>query len=109
MGASAWWLANDPLNNVLNANAEPPVPNATPGRETRGRTTPWEKDGGQGQADRDFDGLGPKDVQPLPDGGRRGTLPDGRNVNVRPDSTDGRPTVEIQGPGKNRDKVRYNS
>ena len=33
-------------------------------------------------------------------------LPDGRQINVRPDSSGGLPTLEIQ-DGKNRDKVRY--
>lgn len=85
---------------------EPPVPGATRGRETKGRTKQWEKDGGTDEANRDFDAKDPQGVTPLPDGGRRGTLPDGRQINVRPDSSDGRPTLEIQN-GKNRDKVRY--
>jgi RHS repeat-associated protein len=85
---------------------EPPVPGATPGRETKGRTTQWEKPGGIDQANDDFDAKGPGDIVPLPGGGRRGTLPDGRKIIVRPDSTDGRPTLEIQ-DGKSRDKVRY--
>jgi len=86
--------------------ATPPVPGATPGRETSGRTTQWEKPGGMPDANRDFDQLNPSNVRDLPNGGRVGTLPDGRTVVVRPTSTDGRPTVEIQ-DGKNRDKVRY--
>ncbi len=86
---------------------ESPVPGATLGDKTKGRTTQWEKGGGFDEANRDFDTKKPNDVVPLPDGGRRGTLPDGRQINVRPDSTDGRPTLEIQN-GKNRDKVRYN-
>jgi hypothetical protein len=85
---------------------EPPVDGATPGRETKGPTTQWEKDGGMEDANRDFDSMNPGDVMELPNGGRRGTLPNGRKVVVRPDSTDGRPTLEIQN-GKKRDKVRY--
>jgi RHS repeat-associated protein len=84
----------------------PPVPGATPGRETKGRSTQWGKPGGMAEADADFDALGPTGVRSLPNGGRVGTLPDGRTVIVRPVSSDGRPTLEIQ-DGKNKDKVRY--
>ena len=99
------WMRSEGVDNT-SAGKEPPVPGATPGRETKGRTTQWEKGGGMDQANEDFDAQNPTDVRALPDGGRRGTLPDGRQINVRPDSTDGRPTLEIQN-GKNRDKVRY--
>ncbi|NMG68150.1 hypothetical protein GPA19_24785, partial [Azoarcus indigens] len=108
---AGWWLGSK-VNVIYNEGAnsagskEPPVPGATLGDKTKGRTTQWEKGGGMDEANRDFDAKGPADVVPLPDGGRRGTLPDGRQINVRPDSTDGRPTLEIQN-GKNRDKVRY--
>lgn len=106
------WLgskANIIYNEGVNATGgkQPPVPDATLGDKTKGRTTQWEKGGGMDQANSDFDAKGPANIAPLPDGGRRGTLPDGRQINVRPNSTDGRPTLEIQ-DGKNRDKVRYN-
>lgn len=107
MGIAAAWekLTNWALN-VNGADNTAPVPDATPGRETKGRTKQWVKPGGMPEANRDFDGLRPGNISELPDGGRRGVLPDGRNINVRPDSTDGRPTVEIQ-DGKRRIKVRY--
>jgi RHS repeat-associated protein len=95
-------------NDGADSGKEPPVPGATPGEKTKGRTSQWEAGGGMEQADKDFDAKGPVDVIPLPGGGRRGTLPDGREINVRPTSTDGRPTLEIQS-GKNRIKVRYSS
>jgi len=104
--------ANDTCDNgncnTMNAKATgtPPVPGATPGPETRGPSQQWEKPGGKAEADKDFDNLKPKDVKPIP-GGRTGTLPDGRSVNVRDRSTDGRPTLEIQ-DGPSRIKVRYN-
>ena len=88
------------------ASGKPPVPGATPGQTTRGPSQQWEESGGKAEADKDFDSLGPKDVKPIP-GGRTGTLPDGRSVNVRDQSTDGRPTLEIQ-DGADRIKVRYN-
>lgn len=96
------------VDYILTATGDTPVPGATPGRETKGRTTQWEKPGGMPEADRDFDNLRPSDVRDLPNGGRVGQLPDGRTIIVRPDSSDGRPTLEIQN-GKNKEKVRYGS
>jgi len=100
------------ISNVINSEGNPsdaggaPVPGAKPGRETKGRTKQWEKPGDMKDANRDFDDKGPEEVRELPNGGRVGTLPDGRTIVVRPDSSDGRPTLEIQS-GKNKDKVRY--
>jgi hypothetical protein len=112
-GAAAlgdWARRNwDSISSILTANEaanNPPVDGATPGRETKGRTTQWDKGGGFDEANRDFDKLNPGNVRHLPNGGRVGTLPDGREVNVRPDSSSGLPTIEIQ-DGKSRDKVRY--
>ena len=85
---------------------EPPVDDAMPGRETKGSTTQWEKKGGMDEANNDFDKMNPTDINPIPDGGRVGNLPDGRKIIVRPNSKDGRPTLEIQN-GKKKDKVRY--
>ena len=87
---------------------EPPVEGATPGRETKGSTTQWEKQGGMDEANNDFDEMNPTDIKSTPDGGRVGNLPDGRKIIVRPNSKDGRPTLEIQN-GKKKDKVRYGS
>jgi filamentous hemagglutinin len=39
--------------------------------------------------------------------GKTGKLADGRNVNVRVDSSDGRPTLEIMNKNGTRTKVRY--
>lgn len=83
-----------------------PVPGATPGRKTKGRTKLFEKPGDFDDALGDFDDLGPSDVTGLNDGGFVGDLPNGDKVNVRPTSSDGRPTIEIQ-HGKNRIKIRY--
>jgi len=94
---------------LVAASSEPPVSGATPGRKTKGPTTQWEKPGGLDEADRDFDAKQPKNVKPLPGGGRAGELPDGRKINVRPESSSrGRPTLEIQ-DGRKRVKVRYGS
>lgn len=79
---------------------------ATPGRETKGKTDQYEKTGGYDQAVEDFDSLGAKDVKDIPSG-KTGTLPDGRNVKVRVDSSNGRPTLEIMNKNGTRTKVRY--
>lgn len=80
---------------------------ATPGRETKGKTTQYEKSGGYEQAVNDFDSLGVENVKEI-EGGKVGQLPDGRSVNVRVDSSDGRPTLEIMNKNGTRTKVRYN-
>ena len=79
---------------------------ARSGRATKGRTRQLEKEGGVNQANLDFDSLGPTDVQGIAHGGRVGKLPDGRKAVVRPSSSGGQPTLEIQS-GKHRIKVRY--
>jgi len=94
-----------PKNILMNEDVSP-VPNATPGRETKGRTKQWDAPGGINEAEKDFSDKNPSDVREIPGGGKVGTLPDGRTIIVRPTSTDGRPTLEIQ-DGKNRVKVRY--
>ena len=53
----------------------------------------------------DFNSMGVQNVRDIP-GGKVGTLPDGRTVNVRTKSSDGRPTLEIY-DGKNSTKIRY--
>ena len=61
---------------------------ATPGRDTKGRTTQYEKNGGYQKA---MDGFNSLDV---------------RNINVRNGSSEGSPTLEIL-EGKNKIKIRY--
>lgn len=51
--------------------------------------------------------MGLKDVRDIPTG-KLGKLPDGRTVNVRTKSSEGRPTLEIY-DGKNSTKIRYNN
>jgi len=78
---------------------------AEPGRKTKGKAKQWEKEGGYDEALKDFEDLGVKDVKDIP-GGKTGKLPDGRKINVRNKSSDGRPTLEIQDP-KGSIKIRY--
>jgi hypothetical protein len=93
------------FGNILNSDKnENPIPGTTPGNETNGRSRIFVKPGGYDDAIKDFNGLNPTNVRPIPKGGLTGTLPDGRSVNVRPGSSDGRPTIEIQHGKK---KTRY--
>jgi RHS repeat-associated protein len=78
---------------------------ANPGRVTKGRATQFEKTGGYNKALDDFNSMGVTDVKDIP-GGKVGKLPDGRTINVRTGSTDGRVTLEIY-DGKNSIKIRY--
>lgn len=75
------------------------------GRETTGRSKLFERTGGVDAANKKFDSLNPTEIKEIK-GGQVGKLPDGRNVIVREESSDGRPTLEIQS-GKNRIKFRY--
>jgi len=82
--------------------------NATPGRKTKGKTEQRELPGTLDDANGLFDGVvDPESVKGI-DGGRTGTLPDGRPINVRDGETgtSGKPTVEVQ-EGKNKKKIRF--
>ncbi|HJZ23829.1 MAG TPA: hypothetical protein VJ201_05190 [Candidatus Babeliales bacterium] len=72
------------------------------------RTKQYGKEGGYKDAMRDFDALQPDKVQVSKNGTKIGKLRDGRTVNVRPKSREGRPTLEIYNP-KNQThiKIRY--
>ncbi|MCH7424556.1 RHS repeat-associated core domain-containing protein [Shewanella sp. MM_2022_3] len=95
----------DPVKGILEGASE--------GEKTKGRTENFDKPGGMGQANGDFDqAVDPDSVKTITDNkggeGRKGTVNDGsgRTIIVRPNSTDGRPTVEVQ-DGKNKTKIRY--
>ena len=62
---------------------------AKPGRETKGHTQQWVKQGSMDDANKDFDSLNPQNIKNIP-GGRTGELSEGRKVNVRDHSSDGR-------------------
>ena len=82
------------------------------GKETTGRATQYEKSGNFNTAKQDFNSLQPKNVKTENNRTITGELPDGKRVNVRNDSRDGRPTLEIQNPKgqtKKQIKIRYGS
>ena len=80
---------------------------ASPGRITKGKATQFGKTGGYNQALDDFNSMGLSEVKDIT-GGKIGKLPDGRTVNVRTKSSDGRPTLEIYN-GKSSTKIRYDN
>ncbi|MYM90344.1 hypothetical protein GTP91_24625 [Rugamonas sp. FT82W] len=95
---------------------EAPVPDATGGERVGKGPRIWNKpsDDPVGEANRDFDRKFPggENVDDKGNGIRVGTLPDGKRVIVRPESSDrsgNLPTIEIQNAGgtKSLDKIRY--
>jgi hypothetical protein len=68
-----------------------------PGRETSGKAKQYIKNGCYKDAIKDFESLGPSNIRKIQGKeGMIGTLPDGRIINVRIDSTYKTPTLEIQ-------------
>ncbi len=83
----------------------------SPGKKTKGKTTQYERPGGERASNNDFDKLNPentKDINTKYGPGRTGKLSDGRSVTVRPGSSDGRPTLEIRKPNGRGIEIRYN-
>lgn len=109
-GSSSGGSSNDTNSGGKEGTkVESPVPGATEGEKTGGGTRTWSKPGGFDEANKDFDKMNPSNVGDKGNGVRVGILEDGRRVIVRPDSSDGRPTIEIQRPDGKRagDKIRY--
>lgn len=78
-------------------------------RTTSGNTNIYEGDGGAEKAEEDFDKLTEgASTTTYNNGTKVSKLPDGTSVNVRTKSSDGRPTLEIQGTGTHKIKIRYN-
>lgn len=85
---------------------------AQAGRETKGKTTQYEKEGGFQQTEKDFESLNSQNVKDIKTDygtGRTGKLENGQQATSRPGSTDGRPTLEIRNPqNKKGIEIRYN-
>ena len=68
----------------------------------------YEKEGGMDAAQDNFDSMPLSNKKVYDEGTQVGQLPNGQKVNVRSQSTDGRPTLEIQTQnGKPIIKIRY--
>jgi hypothetical protein len=83
---------------------------ATPGKVSKPGmgSTQYSKSGGFQRANADFDSLaGSSQIKRYPGDIRSTTLPDGTKVSVRPGSSQGDPTLQIEIPGQNPIKVRY--
>ncbi len=99
------WL--EMLKQLSQKQDECPIPGTTPENRTKGSTNIESKQGGFDTANSDFDDLSPSDVSSKGGGIRVGTLDDGRTITVRPNSSDGSPTIEIRSGNRTRVKVRY--
>ena len=96
------------MSEAPNKTIDDILADTTPGRVTRGPSKLLEKEGGYDDAVRDFeDVIVPGSLEDKGGGVLVGELPDGRTIVVRPNSTDGAPTLEIQEAGRGRTKVRY--
>lgn len=77
------------------------------GEETKGKSKIFEKKGTYEDALKDFDKLEPSNVKEINGKiGKVGDLPDGRKANVRLDSKDTRPTLEIFN-SNNRSSIKF--
>ena len=110
-GGSGGGDPNDPKDKKQESDEaiDKVLQGSKPGRETKGSTRQFEKPGGFEKAIEDFNKMGIKEIKKLPNNNNEGSigkLPDGRVVNVRMGSKDGRPSLEIYN-GKSSIKIRY--
>lgn len=77
-------------------------------RKTSGNTNIYEGEGGMEAAQKDFDKLNEGKTDKRGET-TIGQLPDGTKINVRSQSSDKRVTLEIQGKGQFKIKIRYNN
>ena len=82
-------------NKIPTKTVEDIISESQPGEESR-FCKQFVKKGGYEEALKDFESLGVRDVKDIPGKeDKMGTLPDGHKVNVRIESSDQRPTLEI--------------
>lgn len=110
------WIGDKIADAVFTESADPIeaiLKGASNGDKTKGKSKNFDKLGGMDEANDDFDSaVDPDTIESITDSkggeGRRGTVNDGsgRKINVRPNSTDGRPSIEVTN-GKRKTKIRY--
>ena len=94
-------------NTTPTKTVEDILSDAKPGRKTSGKTKQYEKEGTYNDALKDFESLGATGIKNI-ENGMRGILPDGRDVNVRTESSFKTPTLEIYDSKTERSiKIRY--
>jgi RHS repeat-associated protein len=100
--------ADDPP--IFASDIDTALDGAVPQPNTRGPSDVHEKPGGYESALEDFHNMtDPSSVSPLAPGkdGYKGKTPDGNNISVRPDSSGGQPTVQVEIGDGTRVKIRY--
>lgn len=95
---TATMRSNIQINDILRGT--------TQRSRTSGRAIQYEKVGNYNDAMNDFKKLNVQNIQTRQNGTITGNLPDGRKINVRPNSKGGEPTIEIEHGGKDI-KIRY--
>lgn len=95
-----------PQEKCTPATQEEILKDATPGKVSSSRQ--FDKTGGMDQANKDFDAMTTgANVQDRGGGLRTAEMPDGSKVIVRPNSSGGQPTLEIQPLTGKTTKIRY--
>lgn len=95
-----------PNGDCTPATKEEILKDAKPGKVSSSRQ--YEKTGGAEQANKDFDAMTRGgQMQDRGGGLRTAEMPDGTKLNVRPNSSGGQPTLEIQPPTGKPVKIRY--
>lgn len=104
------WLIDKAETKESEKRVDGVLKGKTKDRKTGGDTHVYEGSGGKRAADGDFNRLNQGKATTYSNGTKVGQLPDGTKINVRPGSSSisgNKPTLEIQGKGKHKIKIRY--
>lgn len=109
-GNSDGYAESKDKDKETSASIDDILDGAEPGRKTKGKSKQWEKSGGYEKALDDYNHLNPSDSHEIDTQygpGKSGVLSDGSKVNVRPGSSQGSATLEVQKRNGDRIKIRY--